>query len=60
MNLPADDYILLSLVNTKLRDNYGSLSDLCDGEDLEEREVTTRLAALGYSYDPSRNAFIVK
>ena len=60
MNLPADDNILLSLVNTKLRDKYASLADFCDGEEVEEEELCARLAASGYRYDPSRNAFLSK
>ena len=31
--LPQDPYILLSYVNTKLRDEYASLSALCGGLD---------------------------
>ena len=58
MNLPADDFILLSVVNTKLRDNYVSLSELCDEENVSEEEITNRLSALGYKYDEDKNAFI--
>lgn len=32
--LPQDPYILLSYVNTKLRDEYASLSALCSGLDV--------------------------
>ncbi|MDE6585174.1 MAG: DUF4250 domain-containing protein [Clostridia bacterium] len=58
MNLPADDFILLSLVNTKLRDNYCSLSELCDEENVPLSEIEKRLSALGYKYDKDKNAFI--
>ena len=60
MNLPADDYILLSLVNTRLRDVYSSLQSLCEEEGVEENELSSRLAAIGYSYDEARNAFVIK
>lgn len=55
--LPQDPNILLSYVNTKLRDEYPSLSALCDGVDESETELAQRLAALGYAYDPSVNQF---
>ena len=57
MNLPADDYILLSLLNTKLRDEYASLDILCEEEGAPQEEITARLAAIGYFYDASANSF---
>lgn len=60
MKLPADDFILLSLVNTKLRDEYPSLSELCAAENVEAAALEARLAALGYAYDGEKNAFITR
>lgn len=57
MNLPADDFILLSLINTKLRDNYSSLEELCGEEDVAAEEIVTRLSAIGYEYDEKENSF---
>lgn len=57
MNLPADDYILLSLLNTKLRDEYSSLQELCEAEDWDISEVISRTDALGYKYDAESNRF---
>lgn len=57
MNLPADDFILLSLINTALRDKYPSLEELCAEEGIEQQEICERLAAIGYTYDPSSNSF---
>ena len=56
--LPKDPVILLSFVNTKLRDEYGSLSDLCAALDAEEASITGILAGLDYRYDPQRNQFV--
>lgn len=56
--LPQDPYILLSFVNTKLRDEYPSLSELCRALDADEREITAALDAVGYTYDPEQNRFI--
>ena len=56
--LPKDPFILLSFVNTKLRDEYPSLSELCAALDADERELTAALAGVGYASDPDRNQFI--
>lgn len=55
--LPKDPMILLSVVNTKLRDEYDSLDELC--EDLEEdrAELEKKLAAAGFCYDENVNRF---
>lgn len=58
MQLPQDDFILLSFVNTKLRDEYSSLADFCENYGVDEREIRTRLADLGYKYDEENNSFI--
>ena len=55
--LPKDPYILLSVINTKLRDEYENLSELCAALDTSETEIRDILAALGYHYDPDRNQF---
>ena len=58
MQLPSDDFILLSFVNTKLRDEYPSFSDFCADYGVSEGELITRLALLGYKYSEEQNAFI--
>ena len=57
MDLPQDDFILLSFVNTKLRDEYGSLNSLCEDLDLPQDSIVSRLENLGYAYDEDLNAF---
>ena len=57
MYLPSDINVLLSLINTKLRDEYPSLSSLCEEEEVEEEEIVSRLAEFGYHYDEHQNAF---
>ena len=56
--LPKDPYILLSFVNTKLRDEYPSLAELCAALAAAEEELTAALGAVGYAYDPDRNQFV--
>ena len=56
--LPTDPAILLSFVNTKLRDEYSSLEDLCAALDADPADIAGTLAALDYRYDPTHNQFI--
>ncbi|MDY3985560.1 DUF4250 domain-containing protein [Dysosmobacter sp.] len=56
--IPKDPVILLSFINTKLRDEYASLSDLCAALDADEASVMAALASLDYRYDPQRNQFV--
>ncbi len=55
--LPQDPYILLSYVNTKLRDEYESLDALCGGLDADKAELVGKLTGAGYAYDPDTNQF---
>lgn len=52
-----DNFLLLSIVNMKLRDNYSDLFSLCEEEGYEQEEVVKRLALIGYVYDEKENAF---
>ena len=56
--LPKDPMILLSFVNTKLRDEYESLEELCAALDADAEALCGTLAALDYHYDSVRNQFI--
>lgn len=55
--LPKDPMILLSYVNTQLRDNYDSLGEMCHALGVEESEIVAALSAVGYRYEPARNRF---
>jgi len=57
-SLPNDPIILLSFINTKLRDNYKSLAELCDDLNADASRIQAKLAAVGYVYDPKLNKFI--
>ena len=58
MTLPRDPIILLSFVNTKLRDEYSSLSELCAALDADREALEAVLAGLDYHYSPQQNQFI--
>ncbi len=58
MALPQDPIMLLSYVNTQLRDNYASLDDLCSSLDVARDELETKLKTANYEYDAEKNAFV--
>ena len=57
MSLPKDPVMLLSVVNTKLRDFYPSLEELAKAEGVAVEEIIEKLAAINYTYDKERNLF---
>lgn len=50
--------MLLSYVNTQLRDFYPGLDELCSALDLDQEELKKRLEAVDYHYDGERNQFV--
>ena len=56
--LPKDPFMLLSYVNTKLRDDYPSLDALCDDMGADKQALLDAMAGVGFRYDPDRNAFV--
>ena len=56
--LPGDPVILLSVVNTKLRDFYPSLEALCEDMQADQKEITDKLKMIAYEYDKDRNQFV--
>lgn len=55
--LPKNPILLLSIVNTKLRDFYSSLDELCQDLDESKDEIIDILASSGYIYDKELNQF---
>ena len=50
--------MLLSVVNTQLRDRYPSLAELAAAQLTEAKEIEERLGTIDYHYDESRNQFV--
>ena len=55
--IPKDPMILLSYINTQLRDNYSSLEELCQAMDLDEEQIKKTLSDIGFEYEPEQNCF---
>lgn len=58
MKIPEDPAILLSYINTLLRDKYQSLDALCGDMELDKDKIKERLSAIAYEYKPERNQFV--
>lgn len=56
--IPKDPVMLLSYLNTQLRDFYDSLEDFCSSNACDMEEITKKLAAIDYLYDHQQNQFI--
>lgn len=58
MSLPQDPIMLLSYINTQLRDNYASLDELCASLDADRAAIEEKLRIVNYEYDEKKNAFV--
>jgi len=58
INLPKDPMILLSVVNTKIRDQYHTLDAFCEDLQIEKKELIDILKGIDYEYDESRHQFV--
>ena len=60
MNIPKDPVMLMSYINTQLRDNYPSLTELAKSLGADENEIRDKLDGIGMKYDRELNRFITK
>ena len=56
--IPKDPFMLLSYVNTQLRDFYPDLDQMCQALGLEKKELEDKQAGIDYSYDKTTNQFV--
>ncbi len=56
--IPKEPVMLLSFVNLKLRDFYGSLEQMCEDLEMDKEELVTKLASIDYQYDAEKNQFV--
>ncbi len=57
-NLPNDPMLCLSVVNTKLRDQYKDLDALCDDLNVDKSTLVEKLSMIDYEYDMEQNQFV--
>ena len=53
-----DPVMLLSYVNTQLRDYYSSLDALCEDKGIEKEELVEKMKSIEYVYEVDRNQFV--
>ena len=58
MSLPKDPIMLVSYINTQLRDNYSSFDDLCVSLDVDKNEIIEKLNSIEYKYNEELNKFV--
>ena len=56
-NLPKDPIMLLSVINTSLRDEYSSLDALCEDKGFSKDEIIKTLRSVNYEYKEEVNQF---
>ena len=57
MSLPKDPMILLSFVNTKLRDEFTDLEEFCKEEDISIDSLKEQLESIGFQYNETIRQF---
>lgn len=57
LRMPTNPVLLLSLVNTKLRDFYSSVEDLCEDLNWDQTEIIRLLQSIGMEYHKEQNQF---
>ena len=55
--IPQNPVMLLSFVNTKLRDEFDSLEAFCDYYDVSQEEIVEKLKQIDYYYQKNINQF---
>ncbi len=55
--LPTDPMLLLSVINTKLRDYYPSLDALCEDMQVSKTALVEKLGTIDYEYNEQKNQF---
>lgn len=55
--IPNDPVMLLSYINTQLRNHYPSLEELCASLSIDKTRITAKLNAIDYYYNSNANQF---
>ena len=56
--IPKGPGLLMSFLNTKLRDRYSSLEELCQDLEADQAELEKKLETIDYRYDAGKNQFV--
>ncbi len=56
--IPENPAILLSFVNTQLRDKCSDLEDFCKEYNVSENHIKDKLESINYYYSDDENQFV--
>ncbi len=56
--IPNDPVMLLSFINTQLRDFYPSMDELCASLGVKKEEIDAKLDLIDYRYDAEKNQYL--
>ena len=56
--LPNNPMILLSYVNTQLRDEFSNLDEFCKFFNADKDDIEEKLSAIDFHYDEELNRFV--
>lgn len=56
--LPQDPVILLSFINTQLRDTYSSFEEFANTFQVDSAAIIASLKSIDYEYDSAANQFV--
>lgn len=57
-NIPNDPFMLLSFINTQLRDQFGDLDKCCEYYGIDRAQLEEKLSSIDYQYDSELNRFV--
>ena len=57
-NIPNDPVMLLSFVNTQLRDFFTTLDLFCENFNVDRSELEEKLKSIDYEYNAATNQFV--
>lgn len=57
MKLPNDPIMLMSVLNTYLRDTYANTDEMYSALGLDKEATEAKLAAVGYKYNNEANQY---
>ena len=57
-NIPNDPVMLLSFVNTQLRDYFTTLNLFCENFNVDRSELEAKLKSIDYEYSAATNQFV--
>lgn len=57
-SIPKDPVMLLSYINTQLRDFYPNIEELCSALSLSKEELDKTLSSIDYQYDREKNQYV--